>query len=445
MWACLKDQDTTNHWRQVAGWRKVCDLAQAHLGRLQSYRRGLAEAWPPEANAASQAYIRELDDLIDQVRKTHDAAAANYTALAAATQAIGSTRAALEKIHDEYAVKVQQKRSYEATAADPKAIVGSRVSDSPVTDADLERLNVRARGIMYGLSSELQQAQVALRQPPPVPKNGTGFSQQEPNIYGTGSAGGSAAPIIPSITPIQMPPVSAPTHRQNTSMPQIPVIKTSGTGPVLGGAGSGWTPNLTTQGRTPTGPGNLNGPPPNPEVTPPTGKNQRGTSSLGHKIWGGFHRSVPSEGKPTAHPPTPPPRTGPPGGVIGGAPGLGLTQPGQGNTQPRRINPIGGVIGGGGAGTAPTGGAGSRPGGGKGFGGAHGIPPLQGLQGPGGVSQGGTVSASGRPMKHDRVNDGSKSWDPTNPWEVDRGVDPVVRPPDEEGPIDPGPTIGLNR
>ena len=54
MWACLKDQDTTNQWRQVAGWRKVCDLAEAHLGRLQAYRRGLAEAWPPETNAASR-------------------------------------------------------------------------------------------------------------------------------------------------------------------------------------------------------------------------------------------------------------------------------------------------------------------------------------------------------------------------------------------------------
>lgn len=46
MWACLQDHDTTNHWKQVAGWRKVCELARTHLGRLQEYRRGLAEAWP---------------------------------------------------------------------------------------------------------------------------------------------------------------------------------------------------------------------------------------------------------------------------------------------------------------------------------------------------------------------------------------------------------------
>src|SRR6185312_12145869 len=74
MWACLQDHDTTNHWKQVAGWRKVCDLAQIHLGRLQEYRRGLAEAWPPETSAASGTYLAQLDDLIAKVRHTHDAA-----------------------------------------------------------------------------------------------------------------------------------------------------------------------------------------------------------------------------------------------------------------------------------------------------------------------------------------------------------------------------------
>ncbi|KAB1900814.1 hypothetical protein F8274_30865, partial [Micromonospora sp. AMSO31t] len=95
MCACLQDHDTANHWKQVAGWRKVCDLAQIHLGRLQEYRRGLASAWPPETSAASGTYLAQLDELIEKVRHTHDAAAANYTALSAATQAIGTTRAAL--------------------------------------------------------------------------------------------------------------------------------------------------------------------------------------------------------------------------------------------------------------------------------------------------------------------------------------------------------------
>ncbi|MGC1212802.1 MAG: hypothetical protein WA890_16215, partial [Micromonospora sp.] len=98
MWACLQDQDTTGHWKQVASWRKVCDLALAHLSRLQEYRRGLAEAWPPESNAAARAYIAELDLLIEKVQRIHDAAAANYDALAAATRALSSTRADLKPI-----------------------------------------------------------------------------------------------------------------------------------------------------------------------------------------------------------------------------------------------------------------------------------------------------------------------------------------------------------
>ncbi|GAB3945993.1 hypothetical protein GCM10027614_38670 [Micromonospora vulcania] len=163
MWACLQDHDTANHWKQVAGWRKVCDLAQIHLGRLQEYRRGLAEAWPPETSAASGTYLAELDELIAKVQHTHDAAAANYTALSAATQAIGTTRAELRKVYEEYAGKLQQRQAYEATAADPKAVMGSRVTESPVTDAELERLNVQARGMMFNLSGELQQAQATLQ------------------------------------------------------------------------------------------------------------------------------------------------------------------------------------------------------------------------------------------------------------------------------------------
>ena len=66
-----------------------------------------------------------------------------------------------------------------------------------MTDADLERLNVRARGLMTGLSGELQQAQVMLqRPPPPAPPRGRGLIQQRSNPD-HGSSG--AAPIIPPI------------------------------------------------------------------------------------------------------------------------------------------------------------------------------------------------------------------------------------------------------
>ncbi|MDM4722470.1 hypothetical protein QTQ03_23835 [Micromonospora sp. WMMA1363] len=438
MWACLKDQDTTNQWRQVAGWRKVCDLAQAHLGRLQAYRRGLALVWPPETNAAARTYLAELDQLITQVQHTHDAASTNYTALAAATQAIGTTRTALKKIHDEYAAKLQQKRSFEATAADPKAIAGGRVSEPPVTDADLERLNVQARGIMYSLSGELQQAQVMLRQPPAPTRTKPGLDQTPPEGQ---LVSGASAPTIPPILPMAMPAMPAPSVPR-TSTPQPILAPSSGVGPVLGGAGPSLAPSPTASpgapGVTPsagnTSPSYL-GVPPTPTPIPGSGHRPdiKGPSQIkpGRPMVGGNNTSSP--------------HAMPPGGLIGGTSSMGLSQPGASNAQPRRINPIGGVIGGGAAGTAPSGGAGSRPGGGRSFSGSHAFPPIGGSPNMGNANMSALGNAPERASRRDRNGKELRQWDPDHPWQTDQGVSPVVRPPDDEGPIDPGPAIGISR
>ncbi|WP_165947391.1 hypothetical protein, partial [Micromonospora sp. 15K316] len=362
MWACLQDHDTANHWKQVAGWRKICDLAQTHLSRLQEYRRGLAAAWPPASNAAALAYLTQLDELIDKVRRTHDAAAANYTALAAATQAIGGTRAKLQRIHEEYAAKLQQKRAYEATAADPKAAMGSRVPDRPVTDDDLEQLNVQARGIMYGLSSELQQAQATLQKPPVIkPRIDNGSDEYTP--------GAVQAPVIPTIIPAPASPSSSQQMHQPPPVVQMESSpKGSIAGPVLGSASAGLA-------HTPLPPPPSVGPTPSPAVSsnidlPPSlpQGGQRGFTP-GPQDRTGYLGRPTSEGALSR-------QTGTPrstGGIIGGIPGGSIRQPGASNEM-RHINPIGGVIGTGGAGTAPTGGAGSRPGSGRGYSTAHGMP-----------------------------------------------------------------------
>ncbi|GHJ56672.1 hypothetical protein Nm8I071_59790 [Nonomuraea sp. TT08I-71] len=435
MWACLQDQDTTGQWKQVAGWRKVCDLALAHLSRLREYRRGLAEAWPPETNAAARAYLGELDQLIDQVQRTHDAAAANYDALAAATRAIGSTRAELQPLHDEYADKVRQKRAYETILADPKAVAGSRLPEKPpVTDAELEQLNVRARGLMTGLSGELQQAQVMLRQPPPKPK--LPKQTEDADTYG------NAAPVIPPIVPVPAAGSDAP-RRQSASVtrPATPPPALS-VGPVLGGAGTGLTtspPSAPNGLPAPTSASNSTS---GASFTPPlnTGPIGRGSTALPGR--GTSATSTPPTSR-SGLPPSPPPRSMPPGGLIGGGPGMGLSQP---NSSPRRVNPVGGIIGGGGAGTAPTGGAGSRPGAGRGMppNGLHSVTPLGGSPGSTALGPG---PASGPPFRR-AIEDGRerhRRWDPDNPWEVDEGVDPVVKPPEERGPVDPGPAIGFDR
>ncbi|TNH28345.1 hypothetical protein FHG89_15385 [Micromonospora orduensis] len=435
MWACLQDHDTANHWKQVAGWRKVCDLAQIHLGRLQEYRRGLATAWPPETSAASRTYLAQLDELIDKVRHTHDAAAANYTALSAATQAIGTTRAALRKIYEEYADKLQQKQAYETTAANPKAIMGSRVTEPPVTDAELERLNVQARGMMFGLSGELQQAQATLQKPPAVPKSPR--QPDNPDVYGD-----YTAPIIPPVLPV--PALMAPAVRRGSASGGGlgPVPTTPGVGPVLGGAAGGVSapPNVAALpvAQPPGSAGSAHNialgltsgmlsPPSGLPSTPPR-TIQPGTPNS--PVGGGADGNA----KPHASPARPAPSAG---GLIGGIPGVGPNQPSNNAVAPKRVNPIGGVIGGGGAGTAPTGAAGTRPGTGRNLIGTPSSFPIGGAPG-----HHGTTPRLGTPSQ---VEDPPSRWDPDNPWETDQGVPPVVLPPKGDGPIDPGPAIGFSK
>lgn len=425
MWACVQDQDTAGQWKQVAGWRKVCDLALAHLSRLREYRRGLAEAWPPETNTAARAYIGELDQLIDRVQRTHDAAAANYDALAAAARAIGSARAELQPLHEEYAKKLRQKQAYEATIADPKAVAGSRLPERPpVTDDDLEQLNVRARGLMTGLSGELQHAQVMLQRPPVPVRPAPRADPHSSDPY----SGSDPAPVIPPIVAVPITP-RAPINGRRPNVATNPPVQPSrpstsgviGGGPILGNAGSGTPVQATPPGAvSPTTP---NAPSGTPGIPLPSAPN-RGTSL-------GPLGSDPVAGKSTNRPF--PPR---PTGSNGVIPGVPLGQPGMGGPT-RRVNPPGGVIGGGAAGTAPTGAAGSRPNTGRG---PHiGTPGLTPLGGAPGLSP-----THGRQNIKNLDRDLERRWDPDNPWEVERGVDPILEPPDE-GPIDPGPAIGFNR
>ncbi|HEX2772208.1 MAG TPA: hypothetical protein VHN18_07220, partial [Micromonosporaceae bacterium] len=80
MWALLESQDTTDHWTHVSGWRKTFELTSMHLSRLKEYRDKLAEAWPPKPGTAAEAYVNQLNGLIDHVQQTYDVAVANYAA-----------------------------------------------------------------------------------------------------------------------------------------------------------------------------------------------------------------------------------------------------------------------------------------------------------------------------------------------------------------------------
>ncbi|SCG65971.1 hypothetical protein GA0070614_4033 [Micromonospora coxensis] len=439
MWACLQDHDTSGHWKQVAGWRKVCDLAMNHMRRLHEYRRGLAEAWPPETNAAARAYLAELDQLIEKVQRTHDTAAANHDALAAATRAIDSARPQVKTLYEQYATKLAQKRSYEEMITDPKALAGNRTTKPPVTDADLEQLNSQARGIMFGLSGELQQAQVMLQKPPPRPTPGRQI--ENPDAYAVGPA-----PLIPPVIPV---PLAVSTENRSVNgagkaTAPVPIQGAPSVGPVLGGANTGLAhpPASGQPGVLPGGPGSSTSTPgPASSLGLPIGQSGGNSGLRGPATRSGPGSTNQGSNSARAFPSRPVH----PGGLIGGVPGLPLGQPG-GGTSPRRVNPVGGVIGGGAAGTAPTGAAGSRPGGGRGqLSSMPGLHPIGGSPGMGGGGQGIGNTTGRRPARQEQVGGESRRWDPDNPWETDEGVSPVVLPPDEDGPIDPGPAIGFQK
>ncbi len=433
MWACLQGHHTDNHWRHVAGWRKIAELSGQHLGRLRTYRERLAQAWPPETNAASHAYLVKLDELIEQVQRTHDAAATNQTALSAATLALSSSRDKIEKIHQEYADKLQQKRSWEQTAADPKAAAASRAIQSPVTDSDLEQLNTQARNIMYGLSTELQQAQTQLRHPPPTAR--PVVQANDPDVYATSIH----VPVIPRIAPIPAS-TTAPHATRSIRSPSDETKVRRTIGPILGSAIPGSTAEssslpINSSAATPsshsTTTANI---PASPLSRSPFTTPENGRSNQSHSDRRSSMTEGPKSGRPI-----------PTGGLIGESPATRAGYPTPSDTSPTRINPFGGLIGGGAAGTAPAGGAGSRPGGARGLGvGGTFFPPPNGSP-PGALNVTGRGEWPGPSTRSDLGSTSRRRWDADDPWATPKGVAPVVMPPDDTGPIDPGPAIGLDR
>ncbi|GFJ91309.1 hypothetical protein [Phytohabitans rumicis] len=166
MWQAIENQQSDDHWRLVSGWRKTYELTWAHLRRLETYRASLVDVWPPDRNAAAAAYVRRLDFLIENVRQTYEVAAANYTTLSATVGALASARLELKPLYDEYVGKAQAAREYEELVAFSSGSEGAAVvGPAPVTRQELERLNQRARAIMYSLSHTLVEAEAAIKHP----------------------------------------------------------------------------------------------------------------------------------------------------------------------------------------------------------------------------------------------------------------------------------------
>jgi hypothetical protein len=436
IWAALINQDTTPHWKMLSGWQTSYELTWQHLSDVKRYRENLATAWPPEKSPAAAAYVERLDQLIDHLQGTYDAAVANHTAFSAATVALADTRRKVEALYNEYIANRGKIAAFKESMATPSGGLAGQAARNnakpPVTDERQAQITWEARSLMFGLSSEITQARTSLTRPPRFDAGTV--------VDGGGKDQGGATYVPPVLPPLFHGDSGSGSSRISgggAGRQVSPAPSFSGANPgsgstigqpglVLGGAptpvvqpptiGGGAVPQ-TPISHTPSGmihppmnvPGNLSGGPSSPTSGFVPGRMPGADGSIKPAASGTPNGAV---------------RSMPPGGIIGGMPGAGLGQPGGNARAAQRINPIGGIISPAMAsrsGSVSPAGTGARPG-----------MPIGGVAG----------AIGGRPVGHRGESDTASRWDPENPWETDEGVAPIVLPPQEQR-VDPGPAIGL--
>jgi hypothetical protein len=476
MWSAVETQDTDAYFKMVtSGWQATAELISAHISRVSAYRDNLSTAWDPKKSKASEAYVGRLNQLIDHLNETLNATSANITAFRTVASTLSVAQIKLKPILDQYEANEKanlawqaKKDAADAAAPKPSATPTPTPSPSPapspiptkppVSSTQQEQLNNQARAIMFDLSSAVLSGQAGLKAPKPyMPEGsktpvdhkddkgnngGSGFSPVVANPAGpsggstrSGSYVNTPGQPVESVSPTTNSPVGQ--HPIGTTNPgQSPVINNPGGGPVLGGVGPGVVvspPNVVSPmpGGVPT-PGSLPGA--MPGVIPPAGMLPSGGFYGGGAIAPGGLLKPRALGAPATR------MAMPSGGVIGATPGSGVIgqvpsgSPGSRYGVGSRPNPVGGVIGQQGS----TSGAGN---GGRSTVGSRSA-----------TSGGATRSASGNVLGHNSCSarkgdrqEETTQWDPDNPWVTDEGVDPVLMPPADPGPIDPGPAIGYLR
>lgn len=469
---------------QIAAWQRAHSMLDQHVTTLRACRTQLAELWPPQENAASAAYLAELDRLLDAAGKTAEAAQNNATHIGYVADAIEQAHAKLTPIYQEYLANAQKLADYQQqidAAGDVGAGIGERLAGDlgkqaghtlgegamelftspPVAEGRQEELNRQARAIMRELSGVARDGSERVQPPPEYvpPVDRTGRSPTEDEIRDDPTDRAVPPPVI------DRPPYARLEHEwaEKPDKPDKPGqvdghpplrndfvvvlepdalgLEPAGTddqGPLLSAVtppqapptGPSGTPGAPPGAGSPSpsgaGPGPGLGVPPRPIVGVPA----VGTgASLPHGTVGGPGR-IPVGVNPIG---TGPATTVPPGGVIGARPG-GVPPGGAGGPvggAPPRVNPVGGVIGPPGGATAarPTGGG--RPAGGAGPAAGGGRP----------TGSGGPVVPGARRGRRDEEATDRRRWDPDNPWAVEEGVAPAIEPSRQVDRHDPGTGI----
>jgi hypothetical protein len=444
LWAMVSEEDDPDAWRQVAAWSQVSVAVGDQRARLQQAREALATAWPPEPGSAAEAFVTELDTLIGRMTSGAQDADTTATGLANILEALRTAKNQIRPLYDEYKSK------------------NSDLVPSWWDNAE-DEIDQKARTHMITAEQTVQQHVAQIKVPDAYtmdPKAARG-GYDDPTGPGTSpassgssagsgrSGGGNVAVTVPHDPPPPMP-------GQDATVPDAP-----GGGDAGGGSGGGG-------GGVVGGPGLAGGviTPPPPGAPPP-----------------GAHGPLPGAGGPLPGGGGGPGIGGPlpgllPGGIggggagggVGGLPGGGYargTRPVAGGTGTGRALPSGAVIGEtvGGARGGAVGGAGGMSGRGvsggasaRGVSGAGGRAGAAGSTKPKppswlpaddearGAGRAGATAATSPGMTGSRRvgrRDGESDlpFDPDNPWAVAEGVEPVIRPSDDDPRHDPGPNV----
>jgi hypothetical protein len=408
MWRWV-NRDLSPHYEQASSWKKTSELTGLYYQRLQAFHDKLAVAWNPKTSPAAEAYLTKLEELIKAVQDVNDVSARNYQSSVDIPNAIFEAKTKLEPIYRAY----KQAQSDYSRSTTPTTTTTTTTTPTPTPSPGpsptpsganaAQTMNTKfdqAVGVMYKLSADLSRAQSGLGKPAPyLPPQ----SHLDDGSDYSGGGGAPMPPFIPAVVPSPPPPgPGGPTS-------PMPAPK----GPDL----SGLQPAPPTPGPTPGSPYTPGPYTPGPMPTGPIAPGPVGPVPSGYPPGGVIQPSIPGGMRPGGQLGNGPVR-GVPGGVIGQVP------PPRGTPGGARPNPVGGMIGGG----AATGGRG-------------------GAAGPGNRGNGrgmmGALGVGGHAGRHDEED--SEHFDPDTLWDVAQGVAPVLDSPESQGPIDPGPAIGLSR
>lgn len=436
--AAKNDLELTH--KQIGAWQRAQQMLNQHATALRGFRDQLAAKWPPESNAASAAYLSELDRLLEAVSATAHASSSNAVQIGHVTDVIEQTHKKLDGLHKGYVDNEAKLAHYNAQLDAIGSAVGAQkgsligglargaskvLTESPVADGAQEHLLRQAREAMTAASSAARDASANLQLPPeyippdlkvdkpPYPPEGgakSGDPERPPSIAPPRQAPDQSF-IVPKVHHLPQPDVGIGGGQDLLDLPErggevMPNAPRPDHGPILSEGPARTTPIAEPapggpHSRVPIGGSSLHAPGP---IPPPILRAQ----GLDYANLGRQKSVIVQMGR---LPGIDSPRSGPVMGVPGARVGTDISQ-----NRMQRVNPIGGLVGSGSAG------------------GVVGGLPGAGMAGGSSSNRGSAEKSSAR-----------RQWDPDNPWEVEEGVLPVIVP-EVATRIDPGPgIIGIDR